>query len=187
MSWRHGLILFLLMVTALGGYWLYTHVPLFALAVMDGQQWNVLAQGWKVFYQGWFFVVPSLVVASLMAITLVIWAYNWAEKVDHERELAHQRRDFDFHIIGLQERANNAEKRAESAESKANARYASAMAEAKKQTLKADAEIKKGRSMQAKAIEHTKQSLQEVEEASQKARRATKKKNNAMAAAERIK
>ncbi|MCP4935639.1 MAG: hypothetical protein GY927_15885, partial [bacterium] len=65
MSWRHGLILFLLIMTALGGYWLYTNVPLFALAVMDGQQWNVLAQGWKVFYQGWFFVVPSLVVASL--------------------------------------------------------------------------------------------------------------------------
>ncbi len=55
-------------------------------------------------------------------------------------------------------------------------------------------EIKKGHSMQAKAIEHTQQSLQKVEsasqkaeEASQKARRATKKKNNAMGAAERIK
>ncbi len=75
MSGRYGLLAFLLTVTALGGYWLYTHVPRFALAVLEGQEWNVLAQGWKVFYQGWFFLMPSLVVTSLMAIIGVSLQY----------------------------------------------------------------------------------------------------------------
>jgi CRISPR/Cas system CMR-associated protein Cmr5 small subunit len=187
MSFRGWLVVILLVAAGFGGYWLYTNVPLFGLVVNDGQQWQMLAQGWQTFYQGWLFVVPGIVIACLICVPITAWLYAQAENADHEWELSRQKHSYALRINGLEERLYKANERAENAESKARSLYQSAITEAEERTQQALAEIEKGRSMQAKAIEHAKQSMKEVEKVTQEARRATKKKNNAMAAAERIK
>lgn len=187
MNFRGWLILLLLLATGLAGYWLYANVPLYALAVNDGKQWGLLSSGWEIFYKGWFFVVPGIVVACLILLPLLLWTYNQAESADHLRALEDQKRDYEIRISGFTERLHLSQKSAENAMSEAKRKYDAAIAEAEQKARQAESDIEKGRLMQAKALEHAKQSANVVEKASIEASRATKKKNNAMAAAERIK
>jgi hypothetical protein len=187
MNFRGWLILLLLLATGLAGYWLYANVPLYALAVNNGDEWSLVASGWNAFYQGWFFVVPGIVVACLILLPLISWTYGQAEDADHLRALEQQKRDYELKMSGLRERLALAEKRAENALNDAKQKYDAAIAKAEKNAMQAQSDIEKGKSMQAQALEFAKQSKKDAEKASQEATRATKKKNNAMAAAERIK
>lgn len=187
MNFRGWLILLLVLVVGLLGYWLYANVPLYALAVNNGDKWSIIATGWNVFYQGWFFVLPGIIVACLILLPLLFWTYNQAESADHLRALESQKQDYELRIRGFTERLHLSQKSAENAMSEAKRKYDAAIAEAEQKARQAESDIEKGRLMQAKALEHAKQSAKVVEKASIEASRATKKKNNAMAAAERIK
>ena len=125
--------------------------------------------------------------ACLILLPLLFWTYNQAESADHLRALESQKQDYELRIRGFTERLHLSQKSAENAMSEAKRRYDAAIAEAEQKARQAESDIEKGRLMQAKALEHAKQSAKVVEKASIEASRATKKKNNAMAAAERIK
>lgn len=176
MNARRGLMILLALAVAAGGYWLYANVPLYALAVQADGQWHLSHTGWQVYLSGWFFLVPGVVLACVLLLPLVGWLYQQAEQADHREALSR-----------LENALAGARERADTAEQVARGQYQQALATLEKREALAVAEVKKGREMQQKAMEYAKESQKVAEKATQSAVRATKKKNNAMGAAERIK
>ena len=189
MSYRIGLVVIVLVCVALGGYWLYSNIPLYALAASDGYEWSLQAVGWSMFYSA-AFIAPALVIAgalSVLGVMALTWLYSKALNADRNEALARQKMAHDQQIQQLETRLKLAKEQAEQAEQLAKERYQAATDKANRLTQQAAADIAKAQSMMEKAEALAKRSLLETQQAQKDARRAEKKKNNAMGAAERLK
>ena len=158
------------------GYWLYTVVPEYAIAMHASDGWRITHTGWSLFIPGSLFLFPCLLFSLLLTFFLSLYVLKFAQDQDHKEKL----NDYKAHFSKLERRAIEAEQRAK-------AEYQTALSQAEQTTTQAYLNMQEAMALETKSKEVIIQAQESIQAAQLQAQRATKKKHNAMGAAERIK
>lgn len=187
MNFRIFILLLTIATLFFCGYWIFSNVPLYALAVRNAEKWDLVANGWGIFTAGWVFAIPCLLISLAVMIPIQLIILQSAKRADHANEIETLKQDCKEKLEKMERTVNSAKNQTENAMEDAKEQYQTLILEAKERTIVANTETKKAKEMQVQAANHAKQCNLSVQKSTQNIQRATKKRDNASAVAERRK